>query len=374
MSEKILCVEALRAGYRGRIIQEDVSFEISPGEILVLIGPNGAGKSTILRTVTGQLAPQGGSIRLCGAPLSSYTPRQAARKMAVLMTDRVHTEYAACREIVGMGRYPYTGRLGILSPEDRKSVEAAMELAAVTELADRDFSCLSDGQRQRVLLARAICQEPALLVLDEPTMHLDIRYQLSMLGVLRRLSRERGTAVLMTLHELELAQRIADRILCIRPGKPDRCGRPGDIFDNGYIAALFGVEERAFDAHYSTLELAAPQGAPQVFVIAGGGHGAEVFRSLQRRGIPFAAGVLHENDLDLPAARALAVQVVTERSFEPVSQESLSAALAVMDACRYVLCTVQDFGSMNAACRTLRDHAAAQGKLTEPDAIPKNDA
>ncbi|MBQ8928305.1 MAG: ABC transporter ATP-binding protein [Oscillospiraceae bacterium] len=369
MSEPILRVQALDAGYHGRVIQKGVSFEVAPGEILVLIGPNGAGKSTILRTVTGQLPPLGGRITLAGTPLGQYSPRQAARHMAVLMTERVRMEYAPCREIVGMGRYPYTGHLGLLSPEDRRAVSDAMALADVTDLADRDFSSLSDGQRQRVLLARAICQEPELLVLDEPTMHLDIRYQLSLLGVLRRLTRERNAAVLMTLHELELAQRIADRVLCIRPGCPDRCGTPEEVFESGYIAQLFGVEAHAFDALYSTLELPAAQGPPQVFVICGGGSGVPVFRQLQRRGIPFAAGVLHENDLDLPAARALAVQVVTEEGFVPISEERLRQAKDIMERCDAVICTVPSFGPMNEGCKSLLAHARSLGKLRDPETI-----
>ena len=142
------------------------------------------------------------------------------------MTGWVEPELMRCEEVVESGRFPYTGRLGILSDYDHKQVAEAMELVHVTELADRNFNCISDGQRQRVMLARAICQEPDILVLDEPTSFLDIRHKLELLSILKDLVRQKNLAVILSLHELDLAQKISDFVVCIKDDHIDRYGPP----------------------------------------------------------------------------------------------------------------------------------------------------
>lgn len=159
------------------------------------------------------------------------------------MTGRIEPELMTCGEVVESGRYPYTGRLGILSEKDRSKAAEAMELIRVSELYDVDFTCISDGQRQRVMLARAICQEPEVLILDEPTSFLDIRHKLELLSLLKKLVIEKGLAVVMSLHELELAEKISDTILCIKDGRVDRTGTPGEIFSGDYINNLYGIDE-----------------------------------------------------------------------------------------------------------------------------------
>lgn len=241
MEDKLLSAKNLTVGYAGKAVVRGIGLEVSAGQIVTLIGPNGAGKSTILKTVTRQLAPLEGTVRLDGKELSTLSEHQIARTMAILMTSRTASDLMTCYEVVSAGRYPYTGRLGILSAEDRLEVRRAMEMVGVTALAERDFSCVSDGQRQLVMLARAICQRPKLLVLDEPTSFLDIRYQLVLLTKLKDLAEREKTAVLMSLHELELARRVSDIIVCIKDGVIHRIGPPEEIFSRGYIAELYGV-------------------------------------------------------------------------------------------------------------------------------------
>ena len=178
MADTILRTEELSAGYGKKVIVGGLTIEARRGEILTLIGPNGAGKSTVLKTLCRQLDPLGGTVYIDGKKLSELSGNQLARKVSVLLTGRVKTEYMRCIDVVEMGRYPYTGRLGLLSSEDRQLVRQAMELVGVSELADRDFDRISDGQRQRVLLAGAICRRPDVLILDEPTTFLDIRAKL----------------------------------------------------------------------------------------------------------------------------------------------------------------------------------------------------
>ena len=157
-----------------------------------------------------------------------------------------------CGEVVAAGRYPYTGRLGLLTEKDRRVVREIMEKVGIAALAERDFTRISDGQRQRVLLARALCQQPRLLVLDEPTSFLDIRHKLEFLRLLRALSKERQIAVVMSMHELELAERFADTLLCIKDGRVDRSGAPAEIFSGGYIDSLYGMETGSYESLFGT--------------------------------------------------------------------------------------------------------------------------
>lgn len=367
MVEWILHTKDLTVGYGGRPLISDIEIAVRPGEILVLIGPNGAGKSTILKTISRQLAPVAGTVYLENGALGSLPAAKAAKTMAILMTGRVEPELMTCEDVVSAGRYPYTGRFGVLTAEDHAQMDAAMELVHVSELRDKDFTRISDGQRQRVMLARAICQQPKVLVLDEPTSFLDIRYKLELLQILKELAREKQVAVILSLHELDLAQKAADRIVCVHGDTIDRCGTPEEIFSGGYIQRLYGVPRQQFNESFGSLELQAPSGAPEVFVIGGGGAGIPVYRSLQRRGVPFAAGVLHENDLDTPVARALAARVVTERPFEPIGEAAFAEAAAVLADCRRVICCCRSFGTMNERNAALRELAAQRGVLTEGD-------
>ena len=240
-----------------------------------------------------------------------------------------------------------------------------MELVQVAEIGDSLFDWISDGQRQRVMLARAICQEPEILILDEPTSYLDVRHKLEFLSILQKLCRERQLTVILSLHELELAEKISDRILCVNGRTVDRIGTPEEVMTEGYITQLYGIRMGSYDEESSDMELAAPEGTPEVFVIAGAGSGRKVYRRLQREGIPFATGVLYENDLDYPVAKALAVEVIAERPFEPVSRTTLQAAKERLERCDSVICCRENFGSQEAFQRELLAYAKQLGKCIE---------
>lgn len=365
MRKLILHTRDLAVGYGGKALIDDIALTVRPGEILTLIGPNGAGKSTILKTITRQLKPVAGAIWLDGKALAGLPERDLARTMSILMTERVDPERMTCEDVVSAGRYPYTGRLGILSAQDRAQVAAAMELVHVSDLRNREFSQISDGQRQRVMLARAICQEPKVLLLDEPTSYLDVRHKLELLAILKELALNQKVAVVMTLHELDLAQKASDKILCVRQGQIDRYGTPEEIFSGGYIQQLYDITQGSYNESFGCLELQAPSGAPQVFVIGGGGHGIATYRQLQRMGVPFAAGVLHENDLDFPVAQALATQVISERAFEPIGEAAFQEAAELLPQCQRVLCCLSEFGTINQRNRALVELARSRGLLEE---------
>ncbi len=365
MSDVRLRTEDLSVGYNGRELIRGIALSLRPGEIMTLIGPNGAGKSTILKSVIRQLALVRGTVCLDGRDMAGLREGDVARRMSVVMTSHISPELMTCFDVAATGRYPYTGRLGILTREDREKVAQCLELVHAAELADQDFSRISDGQRQRVLLARALCQEPEVLVLDEPTSFLDIRHKLELLAILKDMVRRRRLAVLMSLHELDLAQKISDQVVCVHGDKIERQGPPEEIFTPDYMRQLYGGARGSYNALFGSLELEAVAGAPEVFVIGGGGAGIPVYRRLQRQGIPFAAGVLQENDLDFPVASALAAEVVAEKRFQPIGEASLRRAAAVMADCRRVLCPLTEFGPFNEGNRQLLRLAGEAGTLEE---------
>jgi len=365
MREHYLYTDHMAVGYGGRPLIEDICLRLRRGEIMTLIGPNGSGKSTILKTIIRQLGALRGTVYLDGRPMDRMAALEVAKRLSVLMTERTRPELMTCWDVVSTGRYPYTGRLGILTAEDREKVRESLELVQGMDLADRDFTAISDGQRQRVLLARAICQEPEIIVLDEPTSFLDIRYKLELLGILKDMVRQRQLAVVMSLHELDLAQKISDYVVCVHNNTIERYGPPEEIFTPAYIMELYGAARGSYNAAFGCLELEPVRGVPEVFVIGGGGSGIPVYRRLQRQGIPFAAGVLHENDLDHPVAEALAAEVISERSFEPISDAAFAKAAERMAACKQVICCLETFGPMNEKNRRLFELAQQSGKLTE---------
>ena len=306
-----LQLHQLAVGYNGRALISGIEIGVRRGEIITLVGPNGSGKSTILKSITRQLTPVGGEILLdaggAGIPqgtsqiqsqfegdaaaaastgetlkktghsekselrkkqespenpkslkkLDRFTPVELAERMAVVLTGRLQAELMTCRDITAMGRYPYTGRLGILSEEDEQKVDEALDAVHARHLVDRPFDAVSDGERQRILLARAICQDPEIIVLDEPTSYLDIRHKLELLSILYRMSREQGITVVMSLHEIDLAMKISDRVICVRGDRIFACGKPAEVLDNETVRRLYDLDPSLghFDVETGSLEL-----------------------------------------------------------------------------------------------------------------------
>ena len=327
----------LSIGYQGVPVVQNISMEIQKGEIVALIGPNGAGKSTLLKTIIRELPPISGEVLFEEQPIASYSYQALSKKIAVILTERIRVELTTCRDIVATGRYPYTGRFGILRKEDEQKVDEALEAVHATDLADRDFTAISDGQRQRVLLARAIAQEPELILLDEPTSFLDVRHKLELLSILTEMARKKNITVLMSLHEIDLAEKAADRIMTIKGDSLFAAGTPEEIFQEQRIRDLYDIRAGFYDPLFGSIELAKPAGEPQVFVWAGNGSGIPVYRDLQRRGIPFATGILYENDVDVRLARLLAAEMVVVPLGAPIPEEAIARAKELAARCSDVI-------------------------------------
>ena len=363
-SERIqgLVTDKFTVGYGKKVILSNVNLMAEPGRVLTLIGPNGSGKSTILKSIVKQLKSLGGVVYLNGKATSEMKEAEIAKSLSMVMTEHIHPELMSCRDVVATGRYPYTGRLGILDKQDWKLVDEAITMVHAEEVAEQSFTRISDGQRQRVMLARAICQDTAILVLDEPTSYLDIRYKLDILNSIRKLARERNIAVMMSLHELDLVQKVSDMVACVDGTTVSHIGTPEEIFQGSLVQKLYGIEEKNFDSMLGIMQMPGNKAAPNVFVIGGGGAAIPTYYRLQREHIPFAAGILQENDVEYKAAVALASEVVSENAFYPVGQDKLQAAKRLIDSCKKCICAVEEFGPLNEANRELAEYARRIGK------------
>lgn len=358
-----LTMRDLTVGYDRIPLIKNINLGVRPGEILTLIGPNGSGKSTILKTITKQLKTIGGSVFLGKESMRELTDSEISRHLSMVMTERIHTELLSGRDVVATGRYPYTGRLGILSQQDWKKVDEAIAMVHAGEVQQQDFRRISDGQRQRLMLARAICQDTQVLILDEPTSYLDMGFKLDILTTIRMLARKKNLAVIMSLHELDLAQKISDTIACVKGDRIDRVGTPEEIFSGNYVQQLYGVKPQQFEPQTGQVFMEIPEGIPEVFVIGGGGTGLAVYNRLQRQNIPFAAGILQENDVEYAAASALAACVFSEKAFFPVSEETFLRAKQMLGSCKTCICALTEFGPYNEKNRQLFEYAKKLGKI-----------
>ena len=236
-----------------RAVLERLNLEARAGELVCLLGPNGIGKSTLLRTLARMQPPLWGTVELAGTDLRSITESELARRLGVVLTERVIVEALPVRRIVELGRYPHSGWFGRITDRDRRVVGWAIDAVGASHLAERDFSRLSDGERQRVMIARALAQEPVLLVLDEPTAFLDVPSRVELMGLLRHLTRDAALAVVVSTHDLELALRTADVVWLVMPGGELMAGAPEDVVLAGGLAQAFEgrhirfhPEERSF--------------------------------------------------------------------------------------------------------------------------------
>ena len=221
--------DQLTVGYDGKPLIREINIQLKKGEILTLIGPNGAGKSTILKSITRQLATISGTVYLDKEKMAKMTNKEVSQKLAVVLTERMRPELMTCEDIVATGRYPYTGTLGILSAEDKTKVKKSMETVHAWDLKDRDFTAISDGQRQRILLARAICQEPEIIVLDEPTAMLDPNGRKEVISAVEKLRREKNVTVILITHYMEEVVD-ADQVFVMDDGRIVMHGTPREIF------------------------------------------------------------------------------------------------------------------------------------------------
>ena len=366
----------LSVGYGGRPLIEKINLSIEKGRILTLIGPNGSGKSTILKTITKHLEKIAGVVTIENDNISKWSNKELAKRLSVMLTERIDPELMTCEQVVAMGRYPYTNHFGSLTPGDRQVVEESLHMVRAEELAERPFTDNSDGQRQRIMLARAICQQPEIIVLDEPTSYLDIRHKIELLDILRKMAREKNVAVVMSLHEIDLAAKISDQIICVKGDRIRLFGTPEQVFTGERVKELYELESGSFNTLFGSVELMAPEGEPEIFVLAGAGKGIPIYRLLQKSKRAFSTGVLFENDVDLQVASALAAHVTVAPAFGTFGERELNEAKRWIDRARCVVDAGTPVGEQNRRSRELIQYARTEGKrvITGAEAFENIDA
>jgi iron complex transport system ATP-binding protein len=307
----------------GRSIVENVSFEVSEGSLVGLVGPNGAGKTTVVKTINGLLAPDEGEVRIDGDPVTRLPAREVSRRVATVPQDTSLGFDFPVREVVAMGRTPHRTRFERESAADREAVEEALERTQITEFADRSIDAVSGGERQRVILARALCQRSSHLLLDEPTASLDIGHGVRILRLARELASE-GRTALAAIHKLDLAARFCDELVLLAEGEVLATGSPEAVLTETNLEAAFDVEVRV-TSHPVTGSVSVtalpdrPSRDERIHVLGGGQAGAAAITRCRRAGFRATAGPLPEGDVALARARALGVETSATEPFAPIS-------------------------------------------------------
>jgi iron complex transport system ATP-binding protein len=237
----LLEIADLQFAYGDRAVLRGVTVSLSAGEVVALLGPNGSGKSTLLRVALGQLAGTSGTVRWDGRDVARWARRDLARRVAFLPQSPTSDGDHLVLDVLRLGRAPYWGAFGLESARDAQVVREVAQRLELTDLLDRPLERLSGGQRQRVFLGRCLAQEPAVLLLDEPTTFLDLRHQVELLGLLRKLAAERAVGVLMASHDLNLAAAMADRAVLLDGGAVAAQGKAGDVLEPGLLSRVYGV-------------------------------------------------------------------------------------------------------------------------------------
>ncbi|OYD07567.1 heme ABC transporter ATP-binding protein [Paludifilum halophilum] len=238
----VLTAEGITQSYGGTVVLRGIDLEVNPGETVGLIGPNGSGKTTLVRLLSGEETPDAGSVKLKGRELSAWSPRERARRVAVLPQEGLPPVAFTVEEVVTMGRHPHQGPWPWTGREDRKVVDQVLSQTSLERERHQSVDRMSGGERQRVAIAKAMAQQPELLILDEPTTFLDISHQLAILDRIRSWQRKEGLAVLVVLHDLNLAAQYCDRLLMIQNGALVREGTPADVIQSSAIREVYGVE------------------------------------------------------------------------------------------------------------------------------------
>lgn len=249
--KNIVQIVKLSSGYasgnRKKLISQNVNVAIQAGKLVALLGPNGCGKSTLLRTIAGLQPPLGGKVIIASTAISHLKSKEKARLLSLVLTDRVGAAHLIVKDIVEIGRYPYTGAMGILSPQDKKIVKEALVKCQIEKYADCPYAELSDGEKQRVLLARALAQDTPLMMLDEPTAHLDLPNRIELMKMLRELAQNTNKAILLSTHELDLALQWCDEIWLMNANGEMQTGTPEDLVLNDSFSKIFTSQSFFFD-------------------------------------------------------------------------------------------------------------------------------
>jgi len=342
--------------YESTPILKDVTLSVDQGEFLGVMGPNGSGKTTLLRCICRVLEPRVGTILIDGRDLRKFSRSEVAKTVGVVpqsaMVDAAFTVF----EIVLMGRTSHVGRFEAESIKDLEAAEEAMKKTDTLHLADRTFDELSGGERQRVIIARALAQEPRVLLLDEPTVHLDIKYQLELLELIERLNKQTGIVIVAVFHDLNLASQHCDSLILLHNGRIEAIGPPEQVLTPESIRRIYGVDvvvkrhpitNALHVAPYLSTKRDSLNSTATVHLVCGGGSGSALMKLLLESGMTVTTGVLNVLDTDYETARNLGISVVGEIPFSMISEESFAENVALIGQSDVVVLTDFPVGSGN---------------------------
>ena len=362
-------LQAVSAAYRETDVLQDITLAVAEGEWLALLGPNGAGKSTLLRLITGLLLPRAGVVRLGDRELRTIRPTERARWIAVVPQELSVPLPFTVGELVALGRTSARQRWTRLAADDRRAIERALAYTDVLELRDRPFEELSGGEKQRTAIALALAQETRILLLDEPTSHLDLNHQWEIFQLLERLNRECRLTVVMTSHDLNVAAEFCGRLALFDHGRLVAAGTPVEVLREDLLHEVYHCDVRVRQESGRAPQVQ-PERKPRItpadqvrriHLLAGGGSGAELLRLLLLTGHRASCGPLNMGDSDAQATKALDVVAAYEKPFSPLGAEALAAARQLSTAADVVVVTEVPFGPGNTALLTLAEEALARG-------------
>lgn len=354
--------------YGSKKTLEDVTFTIKGGDLVGLLGPNASGKTTLLRAISRGLKPRVGAVYLDEKEVYKMAGREVAKSMAVVPQDASTPFEFTALDVVLLGRYPHLGRLSMEGRKDLEVVKWAMRLTDTWELAERPVGELSGGERQRVMIARALAQEPEVLLLDEPTSHLDLKNQIETMELLKKFCHGRGMAVLAVLHDFNLASNYCDSLIMMGRGRVFSIGGVKDVLTKDNVKLVYGIDVivRRYPATGTIYMI--PKPAPKkikrgltVHVICGGGSGSELMRSLIEEGFRVTTGVLNALDTDYETARLLEIEASVEAPFSPISEVVYEENLKLIRRARAVVLSPVCFGQGNLKNLEALDYALKLG-------------
>ena len=358
---KIISAKSLDVGYDKKTIVNQVNIEGLRGQMICLLGPNGSGKTTILRTLAGLLSPVSGYVEVNGNDMKNQKKSEIARQLSVVLTDTVTPRLTTVYDIVAIGRSPYTNFFGRLSESDKEIIDESLRTVGAESLKHRYITELSDGEKQKVMIARALVQEPRLIILDEPTSHLDIRHKVEVIRILQKLVSEKDITVILSLHDIDLAIKGCKTVLLIKDNEVVAQGSPEEVIQSGSIGKLYNVSGAIYNELLGAVEIEGKSGS-DIFVIAGNGTGINLYRALSREGYGVITGILHENDIDTQIARAICSGVITQPAFTDIGEDKFSEAASYINSVPVVIDTGFPIADGNMKNQELIKYAAARGK------------
>jgi cobalamin transport system ATP-binding protein len=350
-----LSIEGVDCFYESTKILENVQFSVKTGTFLGVLGPNGSGKTTLLKSISRVLKPRKGTILFDDIDVYKMKSREIAKHMAVVPQDSNIAFSFTALDVVLMGRTPHLSRLETESPKDVAIAKKAMEYTKSWHLAQRPVTELSGGEKQRVIIARALTQEPKILLLDEPTSHLDISNQLEILDLLKQLCIEKKLLIISVFHDFNLAARYCDSVIMLKQGKIVAAGKTTEILNPKIIKDVFGIDAIVTKHPVTDLPYVIPISKPKnqkhrtmsVHLICGAGTGSMLMKILTDEGYGITAGVLNTLDTDTETAILLGIPVAGEAPFSPITDNAHALNLEMIDNANAVILTSIPFGHGN---------------------------